>query len=133
METVIATKADALILDLEASARTELKAEARRTVQSKRAWLATQTQRVFARINRRSRLYDFEDILAVVGPTWKGSRPRPCVPEDVDCVSMKLSEAEYSDGLPVSTTHVIPLLERMRTLQFRPNVTAHPITIRRRQ
>jgi citrate lyase beta subunit len=63
METVIATKADALILDLEASARTELKAEARRTVQSKRAWLATQTQRVFARINRRSRLYDFEDIL----------------------------------------------------------------------
>ena len=119
MEKVIAAKADALILDLEDSVPAELKVEARGVVQSKLAWLAEQKQRVFVRINRSPYLYDFQDILAVVGPHVEGIViSKPCGPEDVDCVSMMLSEAEYRNGLPVGTTRVIPLLETARALQF---------------
>ncbi|WP_168788515.1 HpcH/HpaI aldolase/citrate lyase family protein [Paraburkholderia aromaticivorans] len=119
MEKVIVAKADALILDLEDSVPAELKVEARDIVQSKLAWLAEQKQRVFVRINRSPHLYDFDDILAVVGPHVEGIViSKPCGPEDVDCVSMMLSEAEYRNGLPVGTTRVIPLLETARALQF---------------
>ncbi|NML97092.1 CoA ester lyase [Paraburkholderia sp. RP-4-7] len=119
MEKVVAAKADALILDLEDSVPAELKVEARGIVQSKLAWLAEQKQRVFVRINRSPHLYDFEDMLAVVGPHVEGIViSKPCGPEDVDCASMMLAEAEYRNGLPVGTTRVIPLLETARALEF---------------
>lgn len=119
IEKAINAKADALILDLEDSVPPDQKVEARGIVQSKLAWLAEQKQRVYVRINRSPHLYDFDDILAVVGPHVEGIViSKPCGPEDVDTVSSMLSEAEYRKGMPIGSTRVIPLLETARSLQF---------------
>ncbi len=119
IEKAINAKADALILDLEDSVPPEQKVEARGVVQSKLAWLIEQKQRVYVRINRSPHLYDFDDILAVVGPHVEGIViSKPCGPEDVDTVSSMLSEAEYRKGAPLGSTLVIPLLETARALQF---------------
>jgi HpcH/HpaI aldolase/citrate lyase family len=64
--------ADALILDLEDSVPPNLKNEARSIVRSKLGWLAERQQRIFVRINRSPHLYDFDDIVAVVGPHVEG-------------------------------------------------------------
>jgi len=115
----VSAKADALILDLEDSVPINLKVEAREIVRSKLDWLAEQGQRVFVRINRSPHLYDFEDIVAVVGPHLEGIViSKPGGPEDVDCVSMMLSEAEFRNGVPSGTTRVIPLLETARSLEL---------------
>lgn len=119
IEKSITSKADALILDLEDSVPLEMKAEARSIVKSKLAWLAEQKQRIWVRINRSPHLYDFDDILAVVGPHIEGIFiSKPIGPEDIDTVSAMLSEAEYRNGVPVGSTRVIPLLETARALQF---------------
>jgi citrate lyase subunit beta / citryl-CoA lyase len=119
IEKAVASKADALILDLEDSVPADQKVKARGIVQSKLAWLAERKQRTFVRINRSPHLYDFEDILAIVGPHVEGiAISKPCGPEDVDCVSMMLSEAEHRNGMPLGTTRVIPLLETARALQL---------------
>ncbi len=128
IERSISSKADALILDLEDSVPPDLKVEARGIVQSKLAWLAEKQQRTFVRINRSPHLYNFEDILAVVGPHVEGIViPKPIGPEDIDCVSMMLSEAEFRNGAPLGSTRVIPLLETARSLQF-----AYEIALRER-
>jgi citrate lyase subunit beta/citryl-CoA lyase len=128
IEKSVTAKADALILDLEDSVPPELKVEARGIVRSKLAWLAKQGQRVFVRINRSPYLYDFDDIVAVVGPHVEGLViSKPIGPEDVDCVSMMLSEAEYRNGVALGSTCVIPLLETARSLE-----TAHEIAKRER-
>ena len=96
IEKSVAAKADALILDLEDSVPPDHKVEARGIVQSKLAWLAEQKQRTWVRINRSPHLYDFDDILAIVGPHVEGIViSKPCGPEDIDTVSSMLSEAEY--------------------------------------
>jgi citrate lyase subunit beta/citryl-CoA lyase len=119
IEKVVTAKADALILDLEDSVPPNLKVEARGIVQSKLAWLAEQKQRTFVRINKSPHLYDFEDILAVVGPYVEGIViSKPCGPEDVDTVSMMLSEAEYRNQVAIGSTRVIPLLETARALEL---------------
>ena len=74
IEKSVASKADALILDLEDSVPPDLKVEARGIVQSKLAWLAEQRQRIWVRINRSPHLYDFDDILAIVEPRRRGHR-----------------------------------------------------------
>jgi citrate lyase subunit beta/citryl-CoA lyase len=128
IEKSVASKADALILDLEDSVPPEQKADARAIVASKLAWLAEQRQRIWVRINRSPHLYDFDDILAVVGPHTEGIFvSKPIGPEDVDTVSAMLSEVEYRKGLPVGSTRVIPLLETARSLQF-----AYEIALRER-
>lgn len=119
IEKSITSKADALILDLEDSVPQEMKVEARMIVKSKLAWLSEQHQRTWVRINRSPHLYDFDDILAVVGPHIEGIFiSKPIGPEDIDTVSAMLSEAEYRNGVPIGSTRVIPLLETARALQF---------------
>ncbi len=119
IEKSVNAKADALILDLEDSVPPDLKVEARGTVRSKLAWLAQQNQRVYVRINRSAHLYEFEDIVALVGPHLEGIViSKPVGPEDVDCVSMMLSEAEYRNGAELGSTRVIPLLETARSLEL---------------
>ncbi|HSV81149.1 MAG TPA: CoA ester lyase [Ramlibacter sp.] len=119
IEKSITSRADALILDLEDSVPPDQKVEARAVVQSKLAWLAEQKQRTWVRINRSPHLYDFEDILAVVGPHVEGIViSKPIGPEDIDTVSAMLSEAEYRNGAAIGSTRVIPLLETARSLQF---------------
>ncbi|MBI4692758.1 MAG: CoA ester lyase [Gammaproteobacteria bacterium] len=119
IEKAAGAKADALILDLEDSVPPDLKIEARGIVASKLAWLAEQGQRVYVRINRSPHMYDFDDVLAVVGPHLEGVFiSKPCGPEDVDCISMLLAEAEYRAGLAVGTTRVIPLLETARSMEL---------------
>ncbi|AQV98351.1 CoA ester lyase [Cupriavidus necator] len=119
IEKSITSKADSLILDLEDSVPAPLKVEARGIVRSRLAWLAEQGQRVFVRINRSPHLYDFEDILAVVGPHIEGIViSKPVGPEDIDTVSMMLSEAEYRNGVELGSTRVIPLLETARALEL---------------
>jgi citrate lyase subunit beta/citryl-CoA lyase len=119
IEKAAAAKADALILDLEDSVPPDLKAEGRAVVRSKLAWLAEQRQRTWVRINRSPYLYDFDDMLAVVGPHVEGVVvSKPIGPEDVDCASMMLSEAESRNGIPVGSTKIIPLLETARALQL---------------
>jgi len=119
IEKSITSRADALILDLEDSVPPDQKVEARAVVQSKLAWLAEQKQRTWVRINRSPHLYDFDDILAVVGPHVKGIViSKPIGPEDIDTVSAMLSEAEYRNGAAIGSTRVIPLLETARSLQF---------------
>lgn len=119
IEKSIASGADALILDLEDSVPVDLKVEAREIVKSKLSWLADKEQRVYVRINKSSYIYDFKDILAVVGPYIEGIViSKPCGPEDIHAVSMLLSEAESRIGLPVGTTQVIPLLETARSMEL---------------
>jgi citrate lyase subunit beta/citryl-CoA lyase len=119
IEKAVSAKADALILDLEDSVPAESKVEARSIVRSKVAWLGERKQRTFVRINRSPHLYDFDDILAVVGPHVEGIFiSKPIGPEDVDCASMMLSEAEYRNGMPIGSTRIIPLLETARALQL---------------
>ena len=119
IEKSVTSKADALILDLEDSVPLPLKVEARGIVQSKLAWLAEQNQRTFVRINRSSYIYDFEDILAVVGPYVEGIViSKPVGPEDIHAVSMMLSEAEFRAGIPIGSTRVIPLLETARSMEL---------------
>jgi citrate lyase subunit beta / citryl-CoA lyase len=119
IEKVVAVKADALILDLEDSVPPDQKIEARAIVQSKLAWLAEQKQRVYVRINRSPHLYDFDDILAIVGPHLEGIMiSKPIGPEDIDCVSMMLSEAEFRKGAVIGATRVMPLLETARSMEL---------------
>ncbi|MES2999556.1 MAG: CoA ester lyase [Pseudomonadota bacterium] len=119
IEKVVAAKADALILDLEDSVPPDMKAEARTIVKSKLAWLTEQKQRVYVRINRSPHLYDFDDILAVVGPHVEGIMiSKPIGPEDIDTVSAMLSEAEYRNRAPIGSTKVIPLLETARAAEL---------------
>ena len=119
IEKSVTAGADALILDLEDSVPPAQKAEAREIVKSKLAWLFEQKQRAWVRINRSPHLYDFEDILAVVGPHLEGIVvSKPVGPEDIDTVSAMLSEAESRNGVPVGNTRVVPLLETARALQF---------------
>ncbi len=128
IEKSVAARADALILDLEDSVPPDQKLEARGIVASKLEWLAAQKQRNWVRINRSPHLYDFDDILAVVGPHLEGIFvSKPIGLEDVDTVSAMLSEAEYRKGVAVGTTRVIPLLETARSLQF-----AYEIALRAR-
>jgi citrate lyase subunit beta/citryl-CoA lyase len=124
----VASGADALILDLEDSVPPAQKLEAREIVRSKLEWLASQKQRTWVRINRSPHLYDFEDILAIVGPHLEGIVvSKPVGPEDIDTVSAMLAEAEYRKGAPVGSTRVLPLLETARSLQF-----AYEIALRQR-
>ncbi|RZL91610.1 MAG: CoA ester lyase [Variovorax sp.] len=128
IEKSVASQADALILDLEDSVPPAQKVEAREIVKSKLAWLAEMKQRTWVRINRSPHLYDFDDILAVVGPHLEGIVvSKPIGPEDVDTVSAMLSEAEYRCGVTVGATRVVPLLETARALQF-----AYEIALRER-
>ena len=111
--------ADALILDLEDSVPPAGKVEARGICAARIGWLAEHGQRVYVRINRSPHLYDFDDLLAVVQPGLEGLViSKPVGPEDVDCVSMMLSEAEMRSRLPIGSIRVIPLLETARALQM---------------
>jgi citrate lyase subunit beta/citryl-CoA lyase len=124
----VASGADALILDLEDSVPPAQKVEAREIVRSKLESLNQQKQRTWVRINRSPHLYDFEDILAIVGPHLEGIVvSKPVGPEDIDTVSSMLSEAEYRKGVPVGVTRILPLLETARSLQF-----AYEIALRER-
>lgn len=128
IEKSVTSGADALILDLEDSVPPAQKAEARTIVKSKLEWLAQQKQRTWVRINRSPHLYDFDDILAVVGPHVEGIViSKPIGPEDIDTVSAMLSEAEYRNGAAIGKTRVVPLLETARSLQF-----AYEIALRER-
>jgi citrate lyase subunit beta/citryl-CoA lyase len=119
IEKAAGAGADALILDLEDSVPLNLKNEARSIVRSKLGWLTERKQRVFVRINRSPHLYDLDDILAVVGPHVEGIViSKPIGPEDIDCASMMLSEAEFRTGAPIGSTRLIPLLETARALEL---------------
>ncbi|RZL93120.1 MAG: CoA ester lyase [Variovorax sp.] len=118
-DKAVAAKADALILDLEDSVPPDRKLEARSIVASQLERLAHQGQRTWVRINRSPHLYDFDDILAVVGPHLQGIFiSKPIGPEDVDTVSAMLSEAEYRCGVELGSTRVIPIMETARAMQL---------------
>ena len=120
--------ADALVLDLADSVAPARRLQAREIVRSKLEELAGQAQRTWVRINRSPHLYDFDDLLAVVGPHVEGVVvATPVGPEDVDVVSAMLSEAEYRKGTAIGATRVLPLLQTSRALQF-----AHEIALRER-
>jgi citrate lyase subunit beta/citryl-CoA lyase len=119
IEKAADAKADALILDLEDSVPPDLKIEARGIVASKIEDLAARGQRVYVRINRSPHMYDFDDVLAVVGPHLEGVFiSKTNGPEDVDCISMMLSEAEFRTGIEIGVTRVIPLLETARGMEL---------------
>ncbi|NDZ18782.1 CoA ester lyase [Variovorax sp. WS11] len=131
IEKSVSSQADALILDLEDSVPPAQKPEAREIVRSKLAWLAEQKQRTWVRINRSPHLYDFDDILAVVGSHLEGiALSKPNGVEDIDTVSAMLAEAEYRKGVRVGSTLLLPILETARSMQLafdiaqRPRVTA---------
>jgi citrate lyase subunit beta/citryl-CoA lyase len=123
--------ADAVILDLEDSVPLQSKAEARLIVAAKISELTNAGQRVYVRINKSPFLYSMDDLNAVVIPGLEGVLlPKPNGPEDIDMVSLMMSEAESNNGLKVGATGLIPTLETARSLQFaheialRPRVTA---------
>ncbi len=118
IEKAAGAGADALILDLEDSVPGDAKDEARQLVASKLDWLSEQGQRIYVRINRSPYLYDFDDMLAVVRPSVEGLvLSKPCGPEDVDCLSKMLDEAEYRNGMTVGATRLVPILETARSME----------------
>lgn len=131
IEKAAQSKADALILDLEDSVPPSLKAQARERVRARLGFLAQRHQRAWVRINRSAYLYDFDDILAMVGPHLEGiALPKPAGVEDIDTASAMLAEAEYRCGQPVGSTRLLPILETARSMQLafetaqRPRVAA---------
>jgi len=71
------------------------------------------------RINRSPHMYDFDDVLAVVGPHTEGVFiSKTNGPEDVQCISMMLSEAEFRKGMEIGVTRVAPLLETARSMEL---------------
>lgn len=127
IEKAAGAGADALVLDLEDSVPLDRKIEARETVAAKLEWLAQRGQRVYVRINRSPYLYDFDDILAVVGPHTEGlfvSKPNGTA--DIDCVSMMLAEAEHRRGLPIGATRLVPLLETARAMELAYEIAQRP-------
>lgn len=127
IEKAAGAGADALILDLEDSVPPDSKIEARGLVASKLAWLAERRQRLWVRINRSPHLYDFDDVLAVVGPHTEGVFiSKPCGPEDIHCIAMMLAEAEFRRGMPIGTTRLIPLLETARSMELAYEIAQHP-------
>ena len=123
-----ASGADALVLDLADSVPLARKVQAREIVRSKLEGLAEQAQRTWVRINRSPHLYDFDDLLAVVGPHVEGVVvATPAGLQDVDVVSAMLCEAEYRKGTAVGAARVLPQLQTGLALQF-----AHEIALRER-
>lgn len=74
---------------------------------------------MYVRINRSPHLYSLEDILAVVGPQVEGIMiSKPIRPEDVQCASMMLAEAESRNGVALGSTRITLLrLEIARAAQ----------------
>lgn len=127
MDKAVAAGADALILDLEDSVPSGDKVAARDIVAAKIDDLAAQRQRVYVRVNRSPYLYDFDDILAVVGPGLEGILiSKPCGPEDLHVVDMMLSEAELTKGRPIGSTAVAVGLETARSMQLAFEIAEHP-------
>jgi citrate lyase subunit beta/citryl-CoA lyase len=127
IEKAPAAGADALILDLEDSVPAASKIEARGVSAAKIGWLAEQRQRVYVRINRSPHLYDFDDILAIAQPGLEGIVvSKPMGPEDIDCVSMMLAEAEMRNNLPHGSIKVVPLLETARALELAYEIATRP-------
>lgn len=127
IEKSVASGADALILDLEDSVPVALKDEARKTVQSMLGFLAERRQRIWVRINRSPHLYNFDDILAVVSPHLEGIViSKPVGPEDVQCASMMLAEAETRNGVALGSTRIVPLLETARALELAYEIAQLP-------
>ncbi|MGE0487019.1 MAG: CoA ester lyase [Gammaproteobacteria bacterium] len=119
IEKAVGAGADALILDLEDSVPLDQKLEARAIVTDKLPWLAAQGQRTWVRVNRSPHMYDFDDVLAVVGPHLEGVFiSKTNGPEDVHCISMMLAEAEFRQGMAIGTTRVAPLLETARSMEL---------------
>lgn len=111
--------ADALILDLEDSVPPDQKIEARGIVAAKLEWLAAQGQRTWVRVNRSPHMYDFDDVLALVGPHLEGVFiSKTNGPEDVHCISAMLAEAEFRNGMAIGHTRVAPLLETARSMEL---------------
>jgi len=127
IEKAVTSQADALILDLEDSVPPLQKVEAREIVRSKLAWLAERKQRIWVRINRSPHLYDFDDILAVVGPHLEGiALSKPGGVEDIDTVAAMLAEAEYRQGVSVGSTLLLPILETARSMQLAFEIAQRP-------
>lgn len=127
LEKVPSAGADALIVDLEDSVPAANKVQAREITAARIGWLAQQGQRVYVRINRSPHLYDFDDIVAIMKPGLEGVViSKPIGPEDVDCASMMLSEAEMRAGISIGTTKLVPLLETARALQFAYEIALRP-------
>ena len=127
IEKAPAAGADALILDLEDSVPAAHKVAARVLSAGRIGWLAEQGQRVYVRINRSPHLYDFDDVLAVVKLGLEGLViSKPVGPEDVDCISMMLAEAEMRNGLAIGSVKLVPLLETARALQFAFEIAQRP-------
>ncbi|MBT2304851.1 CoA ester lyase [Variovorax paradoxus] len=119
--------ADALILDLEDSVPLAEKAQARETVRSSLEGLSRRKQRTWVRINRSPHMYDFEDLLAVVGPHVEGIvLSKPAGPEDVDTASSLLAEVEHRKGLQIGSTLLLPILETARSMQFAYEIAQRP-------
>src|SRR6059058_1689789 len=127
IEKSVQSHPDAVILDLEDSVAPAQKAEAREIVRSKLGWLAERRQRTWVRINRSPHLYDFDDILAVVGPHLEGIvLSKPGGTEDIATVSAMLAEAEYRQGVPVGSTLLLPILETARSMELAFEIAQRP-------
>ena len=127
IEKAITSQADALILDLEDSVPPAQKVQAREVVRSKLPWLAQRNQRSWVRVNRSPHLYDFDDILAVVGPHLEGvALSKPAGVEDIETVCAMLAEAEYRKGVPVGSTLLLPILETARAMQLAFEIAQMP-------
>jgi citrate lyase subunit beta/citryl-CoA lyase len=119
LEKAARAGADALILDLEDSVPPDEKHAARELVAANIPGLNEKEQRVWVRINKSIYLYDFEDLLAVVGPGLEGIFiSKPDGPEDVHTASSMIAEAESRNGLEVGSINLIPLLESARSMQL---------------
>ena len=126
IEKAAGAGADALVLDLEDSVPPDQKIDARNIVASKLEWLASEGQRTYVRVNRSPHMYDFDDVLALVGPHLEGVMiSKTNGPEDIHCIAMMLSEAEFRSGLEIGATQVMPLLETARSMELCYEIALH--------
>lgn len=113
---VIATGADAIIVDLEDSVAPHNKESARRMA---RQWLEVNRKSVlvggaaehWVRINPLDTPFWREDLLAVLPGAPKGIMvPKANGPEHVRMVAAELYEQEQRAGIPLNSTQILPLV-----------------------
>ncbi len=127
IDRVPASGADAVVLDLEDSVPTALKADARRITADAIARLSGNGPRLFVRTNKGRHAYDFDDVKAVVQPGLSGifvAKAEDLF--DIEALSRMIAEAEHARGMAIGSISLIPAIETARAAQFVFDIASHP-------
>jgi citrate lyase subunit beta / citryl-CoA lyase len=123
----LAARPDALVLDLEDSVPVAEKENARTVVADALAVHKNAGPLLYARTNRGTHMYDYDDVMAVVQPGLAGIFVAKAEgPEDVDLLSRMIAEAEERRSMPIGGVKLVVALETARAVELAFAIASHP-------